>query len=246
MWLLGHCRRALRSRKAFAQSDGSDATLLAEVHRAITLHGKPIPPEVFRDFGDGDIADSGAIWVTVDIEAAIGSNLYADDIKKEGDWLSQKRANPSLNGSEETGYKFIGATDNGLLVVLASYNGGGSGTFYTLHILDVATARAFDLDGKLYRRTNLTSLRSVVLGDRWDGKISIAGDMVRIVTTRSGRPVPARRRQRRLRWRGPKRHAAPARSRSWMWMTPTGLPASTANSAVTLVALSNSSVSLIS
>ena len=45
--------------KAFAQSDGSDATLLAEVRSAITLHGKPIPPEVFRDFGDGDIADFG-------------------------------------------------------------------------------------------------------------------------------------------------------------------------------------------
>ena len=39
--------------------------------------------------------------------------------------------------------------------------------------------------------------------------------------------------------------AAPARNRSWMWMTPTGLPASTANSAVTFVELRISSVSLI-
>ena len=41
-------------------------------------------------------------------------------------------------------------------------------------------------------------------------------------------------------------HAAPARNRSCMWMMPTGLPASTTNSAVTLVELSISSVSLIS
>jgi hypothetical protein len=171
---------------AMAQSAGDDAALLNEVRRAFTLHGKPIPPESFRDFGDGDLANSGSIWVTVDIEAAIGSNLYADDIKTEGKWLSQKRANQSLNGSEETSYTFIGATDNGLLAVLATYNGGGSGTFYTLHILDVAAARAFDGEGKRYRRINLTVLRSVALGDRWDGEVSIAHNAVRIVTTRKG------------------------------------------------------------
>ena len=96
---------------AMAQTAGDDAAALSEVRHAFTLHGKPIPPEAFRDFGDGDIADSGSIWVTVDIEAAIGSNLYADDIKKEGKWLSQKKANQSLNGSEETGYTYIGATE---------------------------------------------------------------------------------------------------------------------------------------
>lgn len=171
---------------AIAQPAGDDAALLNEIRHTFTLHGKPIPPEVFRDFGDGDIADSASIWVTVDIEAAVGSNLYADDIKKQGQWLSQKRANQSVNGSEETGYTFIGATDNGLLVAVASYNGGGSGTFYTLHILDVAAARAFDLEGKLYRRINLTVLRSVALGDRWDGEVSIAHNSVHIVTTRRG------------------------------------------------------------
>jgi hypothetical protein len=31
-----------------------------------------IPPEIFRDFGDGDSADSASIWVTVDVKAAIG------------------------------------------------------------------------------------------------------------------------------------------------------------------------------
>jgi hypothetical protein len=157
---------------AMAQSAGDDAALLSEVRRAFTLHGKPIPPEIFRNFGDGDLADSGSIWVTVD--------------KTEGKWLSQKRANQSLNGSEETSYNFIGATDNGLLAVLATYNGGGSGTFYTLHILDVAVARAFDGEGKRYRRINLTVLRSVAIGDRWDGEVSIAHNAVRIVTTRKG------------------------------------------------------------
>jgi hypothetical protein len=70
--------------------------------------------------------------------------------------------------------------------VLASYNGGGSGNFITLHILDVALARGFEFDGRVYERVNLTNLRSVPLGDRWDGEISIAKNTIEIVTIRSG------------------------------------------------------------
>lgn len=170
--------------KAYAEE--SAAALLAEMRHSFTLHGKPVPPEIFRDFGDGDIADSGSIWVTVDVAAAIGSNLYFDDIKKERGWLAQSHANQSINGREETAYRFIGATENGLLVVIASYNGGGTGTFYTLHILDVAAARGWDFDGKPYQRINLTILRSVILGDRWDGDVTIAKNSISIVTTRRG------------------------------------------------------------
>jgi hypothetical protein len=62
----------------------------------------------------------------------------------------------------------IGATANNLLVLIATYNGGGSGTFYTLHILDVSGQRAFDMDGGVYQRINVTSVRNVALGDRWE------------------------------------------------------------------------------
>jgi len=157
---------------------------VAELRRSFTLDGKPVPPEIFRDFGDGDLADSGPIWVSVDIAAAIGSNRYADAIKSEHGWFSQKKASP--DGGEETGYRFIGATANGLLVVLASYSGGGSGDFITLHILDVAAVRAYDNDGNIYWRINLTVVRSTALGDRWDGEVKIAGNRISIVTTRSG------------------------------------------------------------
>jgi len=171
----------------FAQSaSGSDTALLAEVRHSFTLRDKLIPPEIFRDFGDGDLGDSGAIWVTVDIEAAIGSELYGDSIKQEHGWVIQTKPNQSMNGSERTDYKFIGSTNNGLLVVLASYSGGGSGVFYSLHILDLATARGFDSEGKIYRRINLTNIRSVILGDRWDGDASIAKNTIRVTTTRDG------------------------------------------------------------
>lgn len=179
LWLL--C--APIAANAAEQADASTATLLAEVRHSFTLHGKPIPPEIFRDFGDGDLADSvGSIWVTVDLEAAVGSNLYYDDIKVDHGAVSQKKT----GSDEETGYLYIGATDNGLLVAVASYSGGGSGDFITLHILDLAAARAFDNDGKVYRRIALTNIRSIALGDRWNGEVHIARNTIHVVTTRNG------------------------------------------------------------
>jgi hypothetical protein len=166
------------------ETAASIASLIAEARKSFTLHGKPPPPEIFRDFGDGDLADSGAIWVTVDLLAAIGSNLYDDDISAANGWISQKKAAKPVE--ETTAYKYVGATENGLLIVLAAYSGGGSGDFVTLHVLDVSAGRGFDPEGKPYTRINLTNLRSAPLGDRWEGETTIARNQVRIVTKRRG------------------------------------------------------------
>ncbi len=100
--------------------------------------------------------------------------------------MTQSRpAEGSLNGAEETGYRYIGATCSGLIVVVAYYSGGGSGAFTNLHVLDASLAAGFDGDGKRRQRVNLTILRSVVLGDHWQGDATIAGDTVRIATAKT-------------------------------------------------------------
>jgi hypothetical protein len=135
--------------------------------------------------GDGDIADGISILVTVDLKAAVGSNRYFEDISKSNEWLVQKKNNKDVaNGWEESGYRFIGSTSNKLLVVVTSYNGGGSGTFYTLHILDLTAGKAFDSDGHAYDRINLTTVREVTLGDRWEGTIKISGNSIEVQTTK--------------------------------------------------------------
>lgn len=169
-----------------ARADAPDEqALLAELRGSFTLRGKPVPPEIFRDIGDGNLADSETIWVTVDLGAAVGSNLYADDIRIEGAWRKQARG-ARRGEAEETAYRYVGVAANGLLVVVASYSGGGSGVFYTLHILDLATARAFDFDGSVRTRLNLTVLRSIPLGDRWDGEVAVSGDDIHVITRRGG------------------------------------------------------------
>lgn len=185
-----HCK-PISSAIVFLLAAASPAPLLAvdpssalmeEMRRTFTLEGKPVPPEVFRDFGDGDLADSGAIWVTVDVKAAIGSNLYFDEIERSGRWINQTKA----KDGEQTAYRYIGVTNNGLLVVIAAYSGGGSGDFISLHILDLARARAFDLEGKVYDRVNLTNIRTIPLGDRWDGEVRIENNTIAVITTRRG------------------------------------------------------------
>ena len=177
---LGAIGLSLSAVPATADDAAAAAALVAEVRQKFTLNGEKIPPEIFRDFGDGDLADSGNIWVTVDVRAAIGSNLYSDEIKQGGSWVSQKQA----TSNEWTGYTYFGTTENGLVVVLAAFSGGGSGVFTHLHILDVAAAPGFDFDGNLYQRINLTNLRTIPLGDRWGGEISIEKNTVTVVTTR--------------------------------------------------------------
>jgi hypothetical protein len=167
-------------------ADASPAALVAEVRKSFTINGKPIPPEIFRDFGDADLADSSdSMWITVDVLAATGSNRYYDDITEDHGAYTQKPA-CKQSSCEETGYLYIGSTENGLLVVLASYSGGGSGDFETLHILDLAAAQGFDNDGKPYARINLTDIRNVVLGDRWSGKVTIAKNTIHLATERNG------------------------------------------------------------
>ena len=170
---------------AYAAVAREAPALIAEVRKSFTLRGKPVPPEIFRDFGDGNLADSGSIWTSVDLDAAVGSNQYFDAIKKNGAWVTQGRAADKGREAEETAYRYIGATKNGLLVAVATYNGGGTGVFTNLHVLDLAPTRAFDDEGKTTTRITLTNLRSVALGDRWDGDVTIAGDDIHIVT-RSG------------------------------------------------------------
>jgi hypothetical protein len=82
---------------------------------------------------------------------------------KNGSWIDQKKARTA----EETACTHIGTTENGLLVVVAAFSGGGSGDFTFLHILDVTAAHGFNFDGKIYERINLSSRGQWVTEKQW-------------------------------------------------------------------------------
>ena len=55
----------------------------------------------------------------------------------------------------------------------------------TIALTGEVSNRAFDEDGSTYLRLDLTLVRTVILGDRWEGDVSISGNSVRIVTDAS-------------------------------------------------------------
>jgi len=160
------------------------ADALDELRASFAIGGKPVPPEVFGDFGDAMMSDNRPVVVTVDALTAIDSNRYADPIKTHGGWVEQIKQIDKAN-TETMAYRYIGATENGLLVVVAWWSGGGTGVFHTLHIVDAGWTGAFDDDGAPYRRLTLTNLRSVALGDRWEGDVKNVGNKINIDTSAS-------------------------------------------------------------
>ena len=166
------------------------ADRLDEVRRTFTIDGKPIPPRIFADFGDATLSDSRPVVVAIDALAGLDSNRWFGTITKKGGWFEQNaELFDARNSGKLISYEYIGATRNNLLVVLTAYSGGGSGVFYALDILDAAWASAFDDDGETYQRLDLTLLRRVAVGDRWQGQIKISGNSIHVATTGSLPPA---------------------------------------------------------
>ena len=181
---------------------GSAATGLAadplhEVRKSFTIGGKPIPAEIFADFGDAWMSDSRPIVVTIDAKAAIDSNRYADPIKTNGRWVEQAKPGPGgLNGPETMAYEYRGATANGLLVLLGAWSGGGSGTFYYLHILDAVSNRAFDEDGSTFAPRPDPGAQETRAGRRIDLEFALLMDHELCARAAAPAPTPRRRRLR--------------------------------------------------
>lgn len=150
---------------------------LVELGRTFTLSGKPVPPLIFVDLGDGDLADSEHAIDSIDLIAAAGSNLYSAPITNNAGWMNQHRADGS-----EAGYHFVGLTTNGLVAVVSRFSGGGTGVFYVLHILELHSSTGFDAEGQKRERVDLRTVRSIPLGDRWFGEVRIDGNSLVIRT----------------------------------------------------------------
>ena len=182
LWMIGSSLVPLPAR---AGETAPTAALIAEARRDFTLNGKQIPPEIFRDFGDGDLADSGTIWVTVDVKTAIGSNLYFYEIRQNRTWISQKKVTANAGAGEETGSHISARRRTAFSWFSPPTAAAARATSSrcTSSILSRPRLRPRRQD---LRAHHLTNLRRVALGDSWDGEISIAKNTIRIVTTRKG------------------------------------------------------------
>lgn len=151
-----------------------------EVREHFTIKGQPIHPFVFRDLGVW-ISDSQPIITAVDVLAGVDSNYYfSDDVERKPYGFMAREQ----DGHSYYSYSFLGRLENGLLIVLSDFSGGGSGTFRSLYILDVFVDTAFSDEGNLYKQVNLKATRIVTLGDRWSGDITLDGNKVTMIGKR--------------------------------------------------------------
>ncbi len=159
------------------------ADSLAEVRKTFTIGGKPIPPEVFSDFGDAMLSDSRPSVVAIDANAAIDSNRYADPMTTKGRWVIQEKpASGSLGARETMACEFRGATANGLIVIQTEME-----RRWRRSVSFPARARR-RAAGRLRRRrlplppprTHRPAHREP--GGRLGGQVSVSGNSIRIIT----------------------------------------------------------------
>ena len=175
-----------------ARAEPAPSAPLDELRDTFSLHGKPVPPLLFRDMGEGSLADLTPILVSADVKAAIGSNRYGGPITQRQGWTSQADA-PAADGSVATfDYKYVGTTAANLIVVETRWSSSsGSGVFTTLHVFDATLSSAFDDRNRRYERVDLTTVQIYPLGDRWSGDVTLSGNVATIRTFDAVLKTPA-------------------------------------------------------
>ena len=149
--------------------------MLDELRTHFTVKHDPVSPLVFRDFGAGQ----GRVRPTmtaIDLSYALESEHYTEG------WLTQKRTPQGFlmakSGSVTYGYKFVGMTANKLLVALVTNDADAPDIESTIYVMDAAVTHAAAGDGRL----ELIPVRIVELGDKWNGTVTLKGNIIVIVS----------------------------------------------------------------
>ena len=152
-----------------------------------------VNPRILHEMG-GWLSDTGDLVVAINLTDANDSNRFStsgdevEALQSAGrcPFVWWRKA-PEADGwsRESFGYRYIGMTDSGVLVLKTASSGGGSGTFMDLLFLAVERGHgiaddAEPEDGGVIRadrgRIVLRKLGTIVLGDRWDGELRVRGN----------------------------------------------------------------------
>ena len=147
----------------------------------------PIHPGILNTLSTS-LADSGDIIIAINLTNAVGSNQYCcEEFTTE---LNDGRVSVRIDYPDGNGfyiYSYLGATDNGAMVIKTWSNGGGSGVFSNLLIVKVkkrlgANFDLFNSEGLFFDKQQvvLEKLLSIALGDRTETSISINGNSVTV------------------------------------------------------------------
>jgi hypothetical protein len=150
-----------------------------------------IHPKIIEDLTTWE-SDTGDQIIEINLVDAQDSNRYSDNVlvKELGNGLSPFVYVEERHAKNEAppyfGYRYIGTTTSGIHVLRTALDGGGSGTFVTLVFLSIHREKgaSFVQDNgprpPSIDRVVLHKEGEVVLGDRWEGDLSVRGNTVLI------------------------------------------------------------------
>ena len=148
-----------------------------------------IHPEIVEEL-EGWLSDGLPVYAAVDLEGAMKSNRFfrPQETRPAPDssgWIRIKEE-PKTKGSASPYYmyKFIGVTPSGIHLIQTASYGGGSGVF--CHVLfmrfqtdEVLTSTTLETT-KTRRRILLRCIGHLLLGDRYDGTVTYANNILTI------------------------------------------------------------------
>ena len=129
------------------------------------------------------LSDGGATNIAIDIEAAMVSNKYYDEVEVKNRYISSKTKE---NGNFT--YEYIGKSDNGVHILKTYDNsGGGSGIFTNLLFIVFGQDEVFE-ETRKKERFYVKVIGNYGLGDRYLGEVKLINNQVVISEDRSYLP----------------------------------------------------------
>lgn len=149
-----------------------------------------VPPKIIEDLSPW-VSDDGEQIIAVNLLESVTTNRYFGNIKTIGKdrpfvFYEKDCESPCTMGAPSFGYKLIGTTSSGITVLFAESSGGGTGKFRSVILLSLEKDKGLSFSASkssltLNRvRLIIKRLGEIPLGDRYEGDITLKGDILKI------------------------------------------------------------------
>ncbi|MCI0612797.1 hypothetical protein L0244_07390 [bacterium] len=144
---------------------------LDEANKSFTYNGKPINPRAVQELLSWP-SDSGPGPVSIDVAGTDDTNRYYGDYEKKEDGSVFIKLDNDSGGGYFI-YERLGTLKDNIHVVETSDNGGGSGIFMNLLLIQFKIDFEYGEDGSHRYMLIMQRLGQIMLCDRYDGPIQI-------------------------------------------------------------------------